>query len=195
MREITVKYDGTCRTCDAEIAAGERSLYERGIGLICLNCGEPDTETIRELRQDHANGKAERLDEWAGKRRAKAESLNKQNAPYYGDHAFCTQSGHIPERERVNRRDDKAYEHTRKAQEMESKADDLRRGVRVKGDAERERQAECDLIKPLLKVGMIVDTPWFNTVTIKRLNLKSVTIKTASGYTERVSYSWVSIPK
>lgn len=74
--------------------------------------------TYRERRL----AKAARLEEWADKRDAKAAALRKQGGPYRGDWAFATQPGHIPERARMIRRDEKAYEHTNKAADMRSRA-------------------------------------------------------------------------
>ena len=72
--------------------------------------------------RDRRAAKADRLREWADKRDAKAAALQKQNERYRGDTAFNTQPGHIPERARVIRRSEQAYEHTSKAKAMRSRA-------------------------------------------------------------------------
>ncbi len=77
--------------------------------------------TYRERRE----AKADRLREWADKREHKAGELEARNAPYRGDIAFNTQPGHIPERARVIRRSEKAYEHANKAREMRRRADGI----------------------------------------------------------------------
>lgn len=74
--------------------------------------------TYRERRE----AKAERLTEWAAKRRDKAAALHASNEPYRGDHAFNTQPGHIPERARAIARTERAWAHTDKATEMERRA-------------------------------------------------------------------------
>ncbi len=74
--------------------------------------------TYRERRE----AKADRLQEWAEKREAKAAGLRAQNEPYRGDHAFNTQPGNIPERARAIARDHRAYEHDQKARSMTSRA-------------------------------------------------------------------------
>lgn len=192
----TVKYDGICQTCGRELTAGETAHYRRKAGLFCLDCGEPETEALREILQEKANNKAERLEGWAEKRHAKAQACYSATPESLrADIAFMTQPGEIKERTRMFKRDEKGWEHDNKAREMESKAADLRHPVRVKGDAEREREAVRDKIKPLLSVGMMVDTPWFRNAKIVRLNPKSITIETESGYRDKVDYSWVTIPK
>jgi len=74
--------------------------------------------TTRERRE----ARAERLKEWAEKREAKAEQLHARNEPFRGDIAFNTQPGRIIERERVNARSEKAWEHTQKAESMSQRA-------------------------------------------------------------------------
>ena len=76
--------------------------------------------TYRERRQR----RAERLNEWADKRYAKADAIHEYNEslPYRHDWAFITQPGRIPERERMNRREERAWEHTKKADSMASRA-------------------------------------------------------------------------
>ena len=79
--------------------------------------------TYRERRER----KAERLRGWAEKRDAKATALIERDAHYRGDHAFNTQPGHIPERARVIRRTEQAFEHSSKAHEMAGKAAEIER--------------------------------------------------------------------
>lgn len=67
--------------------------------------------------------KAERRREWAAGRNRKAEALRRQGDPFRGDWAFATQPGHIPERARMIRRDDKAAEHYGAAQHHEARAE------------------------------------------------------------------------
>jgi hypothetical protein len=74
--------------------------------------------TYRERRE----AKAERLHGWAAKREADAARVFKRHEVYRGDTAFNTQPGHIPERARVNRQDERAYESRQKARGMESRA-------------------------------------------------------------------------
>ncbi len=75
--------------------------------------------TYRERRE----AKAERLRGWAEKRAEKADSLRAATPDSIRhDWAFITQPGHIPERARMNRRDERAMEHGAKAREMASRA-------------------------------------------------------------------------
>jgi hypothetical protein len=77
--------------------------------------------TYRERRE----AKAERLREWAAKREGKASDLRKRNEPFRGDIAFASQPGHLPERDRANRRDRAAWEHSKMAGSMRSRADGI----------------------------------------------------------------------
>ena len=76
-------------------------------------------------RRERAEARAARRREWAGGRQAKADALAAQNAPYRGDIAFNTQPGRIPERDRANQRDARAWEHTKMAAHHEAKADGI----------------------------------------------------------------------
>jgi len=69
--------------------------------------------------------KAERLREWADKRRAKAAPILARSDHFRGDHAFNTQPGHIPERARLIAAEDRAFGHIDKAASMERHADDI----------------------------------------------------------------------
>lgn len=81
--------------------------------------------TYRERRER----KAARLEEWAGKREVKAEGLQEQTAPFRGDIAFITQPGHDMQRlrDKLNAKDEKAWEHQNKANEMRDRAEGISR--------------------------------------------------------------------
>ena len=74
--------------------------------------------TYRERRE----ARADRLQEWAGKREDRAEAVFKAGEPFRGDTAFNTQPGHIPFRARLNAREDRAHESLAKAASMRSRA-------------------------------------------------------------------------
>lgn len=77
--------------------------------------------TYRERRE----ARAERLNEWAGKREERAEAVFEAGRPYTSDIAFNTQPGHIPFRARLIAREDRAHESLRKAAGMRSRADGI----------------------------------------------------------------------
>ena len=176
MRQITLKYSGECRVCGKEIEAGQEATYEKRVGIFCLTCAPTDTEDIRAYRAEANERRADEYDEWAEKRRAKAESLERQNDPYRGDIAFCTQPGYIPERARANRRSEKAWEHSKTASTFEHKAAALRAGPRVKGDADKRWQAKREQVLTWLKVGTQVDTCHYGLGTVKKINRKTARI-------------------
>lgn len=73
--------------------------------------------------------RAARLAEWADKREAKATELYKAGEPYRGDIAFITQPGHDMQRlrDKVNAKADRAYEHSKKAEDMRSRSEGIQR--------------------------------------------------------------------
>ena len=191
MRQITVKYAGECRECAAELPAGVPAIYERKVGLFCPACAPTDPEKIREYRTEAAERKAERLEGWAEKREAKAEAALNSHPEIRRDWAFITQPGRIPLRERMNRADDRAFESLAKARHMRGRAAGLRAGVRVAGDAERKRQPARDFAALWLRKGIKVDC-LYGVCEVVRVNAKSVTVKAASGFTDRLGLDFVS---
>lgn len=74
--------------------------------------------TYRERRE----ARAERLQEWAGKRETRAAAVFEAGKPYTTDIAFNTQPGHIPFRAKLIAREDRAFESLTKATSMRSRA-------------------------------------------------------------------------
>jgi len=75
--------------------------------------------------RDRREARAERLQEWAGKREDRAAAVLAAGEQYHGDIAFNTQPGHIPERARLIAREDRAHESLAKAASMRSRADGI----------------------------------------------------------------------
>lgn len=195
MRLITLKFSGDCRKCNTTIPTGSEAVYEKRIGIFCPDCAPTDPEEIRKYRQEAADRKADRYEEWADKRKDKANAVLNSNARFTEDIAFNTQPGHIPLRSRVIKQNDKAFESLQTARRFEAKAKNFRH-VRVAGDKERLRQAKRDVIKPLLKIGMKVDTGMYGQGNVKKINRKTATIENtgASGtYTVNIDLSWIRI--
>lgn len=78
-------------------------------------------------RRERLERKLEKRQEWAEGRESNATAIHKRDEHLRGDWAFITQPGHIPERARMNRRADKAFEHSNMAQHHRDKADGLNR--------------------------------------------------------------------
>lgn len=81
--------------------------------------------TYRERRER----RADRLRGWAAKREADANAALSAGEPYRHDIAFLTQPGHIPERARMNARDERAFRSLGKADEMRQRADNIERAA------------------------------------------------------------------
>ena len=75
--------------------------------------------------RDRREARAERLNEWAGKREARAAAVFKAGEPFRSDYAFNTQPGHIPFRARLNAREHRAHESVTRAASMRSRADGI----------------------------------------------------------------------
>lgn len=73
--------------------------------------------------------RAERLRGWAEQREQRATAQLNSQPELRHDWAFITQPGHIPERARMNARDDRAYESLRKAADMARRADGIERAA------------------------------------------------------------------
>jgi hypothetical protein len=80
-------------------------------------------------RRERLEAKVERRRGWAETRHARAAAGFAQGAPYRGDIAFNTQPGHIPERARIIRAEDRACENLQVARHHEAKADGLERAL------------------------------------------------------------------
>ena len=194
MRQIRVKYSGECRKCGKTLEEGDHAIYERHVGLFCLSCEPTDTEEIRTYRQEAADRKADRYDEWAGKREAKAEAQLNSHPEIRHDIAFITQPGRIPFRDRMNKADGRAFESLQKAESMRNKADSLRH-VKVKGDAEKRWQELRDLNLTRFKAGDMVNTGIYGQGQILKLNKKTAKIGstgTSGTFTVNVDLAFLS---
>lgn len=190
MRQITVKYSGSCVKCGGPIAAGEQAIYERRVGLFCPSCAPTGTEEIREYRQGGADRKADRLEEWAEKREVKATAQLNTYPEIRHDWNFITQPGRIPFRERMNRADDRAYESLNVARGFRQRAHSLRH-VRVAGDAERRREAERAKTLHWIEKGMQVQNSLYGIGCVLRINKKTATIQ-YNGHKQNVCLSWLA---
>ena len=188
MRSIALKYAGECRACSTPLAVGTEAVYEKRVGVFCPPCAPTDPEAIRAVRQEAADNRADRYDEWAAKREAVAgATLQTISDRYRGDHAFNTQPGYIPERARVIRREDRALESLGVAEGFRAKAGRLRH-VRVAGDADRRRETVREAMRARLQVGMRVDTGIYGLGVVERINRKTATVgKTGTSGTYRTT--------
>jgi hypothetical protein len=180
---------GKCTKCGSDTGADWKTL--------CRSCWNKRTpEEVRAHRQA-------KLDKKVARMRAKAERLQKEADSKcavfddkWGDIAFWTQpatpsSSFGRQRAKMYTRYniglalDAEAEELRKAAEWREKA-----GVRVKGDAEAQRQLEREKRDKVFTVGSQVYDWIFGDGEIVRVNRKTYTIKFASGgtYTRDKSY-------
>jgi hypothetical protein len=180
MRALINKYSGECRKCGKTLEVGSNVVYEKHVGIFCPPCAPTDAEEIRAYRQAAADKRADKYEEWAGKREAKAEALYKPTERYNGDTAFWTQPGRIIARERVFSAREKSFEETKTAERFRSKADSLRHVV-VKGDAAKADEARRVIVRGWIKPGMMVDTCHCGILKVLKVNKKTATIEGRHG--------------
>lgn len=73
-------------------------------------------------RRERLEAKIEKREAWAAGRRSKAATLREYGGSLRHDWAFITQPGRIPERARMNRKDEQAFEHAKMAEHHDAKA-------------------------------------------------------------------------
>lgn len=187
VRLITTKYAGECAKCAAAIPAGAQAVYERRVGVYCPPCAPTDPEEIRAVRTEAAERRADRLDGWAEKREERAAATLDVGSEHYSrDWAFITQPGHIPARARWIAKQEREFENMRTAQAMRAKANSLRNGVRVAGDAEARHEAEREFVRGWIAVGLRVETAHYGTGTVRKVNRKTASVE-CDGFGARVT--------
>ena len=190
MRAITVRYAGECRKCGATIEVGSIAVHEKRVGIFCPACAPTEPEEIREYRQEAADKRADKYEEWAHKREVKAHAQLNSYPEIRHDWAFITQPGHIPFRARMNEADNRAFHSLNKAEWMRQKADRLR-SVRVAGDAERIREAKRQALDTVISKGSRVFDWCFGEGTVIGVYKKSYRIKFDRGCTYARDKSYV----
>jgi hypothetical protein len=190
MRQLTVKWETSCKRCGAALEVGKEAMYEKSMGLFCIGHEPKTVEEIREYRTIKAEAKAAKYEEWAGKREKKAEAQLNSFPTIRHDWAFITQPGHIPFRERMNRSDDRACESLKVAQGFREKAASIL-NVRVAGDAERKRQELRDHLDTLISKGSRVYDWCFGDGTVIQVCKKSYRIAFDRGCTYARDKSYV----
>lgn len=76
--------------------------------------------------RDRREARAERLEEWAEKRQTAAVAQLNSQPELRHDWAFITQPGHIPQRERLMKADERSFRSMDKAESMKSRASGIR---------------------------------------------------------------------
>lgn len=191
MREIIVKYDGQCAKCGKVLEVGQSAIYEKSMGIFCPGCEPKEVEEIRAFRLAKNEKRADRYDEWAEKREAKAKAALNSFPSMRHDWAFITQPGHIPARSRMNAADDRALESLEVAKGMRHKADSLRH-VRVAGDAEAKRQHIREMADTVIHKGTRVQDAVFGLGEVIGVYRKSYRIKFDRGFTYARDKSYVA---
>jgi hypothetical protein len=176
-------------------------MYAKMTGTFCPGCEPTDTEEIRAFRQEKIDRKNDRREEWAQARERRAAVAQGRSDSLMGrdrspdgraDWALVTQPGHIPQRAQANRAQERAWEDQNAAAAHRSR----KLGpARVAGDAERKRQERRDRVRDLVKarVGTEVRCHPYGKVKLLRVNQKSATVETTSGFRDRVCLTWVDL--
>lgn len=149
-------------------------------------------EQIRAQRLERAKRKAARQLQWAESRERKANQAGEQAHRMAGVIPFGQPIlvGHHSERrdrayrDRIRQKYTQESEHQKMANYHKQKAENiLRFGARVRGDAERERQAKREEMDKQVRVGSEVFDFCFKHGVVVRVNKKTYTITFDSGGT------------
>lgn len=127
----------------------------------------------------------------AARNRERAAALEAAAAPFARDYAFNTQPGNFPARRRVSSRLDRAFQLRQKAREQERRAEELvRLSTTNKGDAERARQAQRDVVS--VTKGDSVSTAIYGPGKVVKVNKKTVNYqREATGTVVQVDKAWI----
>jgi hypothetical protein len=178
MRLLQVKYAGACARCGKDLEVGKSAMYEKTTGIFCVGCEPVEVEDIRHFRTIKAErraarltGKADRLERIADQKQAKFNH-------YRHDHAWLTQPGHIPGREKTLKSYEKGFELRAEAQEARDRAAGVMiYKTRVKGDAARADQVLRECLDKVITVGSRVQDSSFGDGVIIKIFAKSYRVK------------------
>ena len=191
-RMIESRYGGECARCGAVISLGDTIWYAKRGGVHCLECGEHTDDEIRERRTARADARADQLRNKAARLTNEATAVLDKYAYLRDDHAFMTQPGHVPFRAKVNDAEDRAYGKLTEARNLEATARHIEcNKPLVKGDTERKYAEQDAAAVTRLAVGMKVHCHFYGDVTVRRINAKSVTVETVSGFRDRMPARWL----
>lgn len=178
-------------------------MYEKPTGCFCIGCEPREPDDIRAFRQAKIDAKNDRREGWAQARERRADRYQHRSDVLMGrdrspdgraDWALVTQPGHIPQRAQANRAQERAWEEQAAAAEHRKR---MLYPARVAGDRERARQAQRDAVRDLVAkyIGKEIVCHPYGRVTLLRVNAKSATVQTASGFQDRVCLTWIEIPR
>ncbi len=203
MRQLTSKYGGECARCAKPFNPGDPIMYEKPTGCFCVGCEPKEPDDIRAFRQAKIDRKNDRREEWAQARERRSALAQHRSDVLMGrdrsedgraDWALVTQPGHIPQRAQAIKAQERAW--TEQAAANEHRARKIG-PARVAGDRERARQMQRDAVRDLAaqRIGQTINCHPYGRVKLLRVNQKSATVQTASGFTDRVCLSWIELPK
>lgn len=201
MRKLESRFAGQCDRCGNAYQAGDAIMYEKPTGCFCVGCEPVELDDIRAFRQAKIDRKNERREGWALARERRAATHQARSDSLMGrdrspdgraDWALVTQPGYIPQRAQANRAQERAWDEQRAAAEHRARKIGP---AQVRGDAERARAERRERVRPLLlaRVGTTVQCHPYGEVTLLRVNTKSATVRTPSGFCDRVCLTWVDV--
>lgn len=178
MRKLIVKYEGECARCGDPLRVGSDAMYEKTTGIFCVGCEPVEVEDIRHFRTIKAEKRAERLNRKADRLDGLAELKQKDFNHFRQDHAWLTQPGHIPGRDKAVKRYEKGFELMKEAKGARSKAENVMiYKTRVKGDAARADEVLRESLDKVIGVGSRVQDFAFGQGTVTKVFKKSYRVK------------------
>jgi hypothetical protein len=199
MRQIESRYAGSCARCGAEYEPGTQIVYGKPTGCFCVGCEPVEPDEIRAYRQAKIDAKNERREGWARARerrgavaQARSDTLMCRDASGRADWALVSEPGYSPQRAQANRAQERAWQEQIAADEHRARK---LMPARVAGDAERARAERRDKVREAARdrIGSKVECPPYGVVTLLRVNTKSATVQTESGFRDRVCLTLLNL--
>lgn len=153
-----------------------------------------EIERLRAYRQEKADRKAARIRSWGESKLRQAQELEDSIPEYTHDWAYITQPGHIPGRDKINRKQEKIYRLREEGKRQIEKAERISKyGARVKGDAERARELVREEQDKTIGKGSRVRDFCFGDGEVVRVNTKTYSIKFDHGGTYARDKTFVNL--
>jgi hypothetical protein len=167
-------------------------MYEKNMGIFCLGCEPKEIEEIRHFRTIKAEIKANKLIQRAARLEIEADSKAAPLEAMRGDHAFFTQPGRIPYRDKIFKSFNKSAELNKEADQILKRAENIMHyKTIVAGDAERKRQAKREALDQIIQKGSRVHDFAFGDGVVIGVYKKSYRIQFDRGYTYSRDKSYV----
>jgi len=133
-----------------------------------------ETRKIRHQRIEKTKNKCARIMYSIWIRFKEIKQLEEELKPYEGDIALATQPGHIPLRERLNRKKEKIFRLRKEIRELEEKLKNtVHYKTRIKGDAEKAYQEKREENDKVIDEGTQIQCALYGEGKVVKVNKKT----------------------